>query len=231
MARCFEQMADVPGRAGLSAPEAVKIAVDWEWERRRDSKLARLRRQAALAQPQADVADVRAVPGRTLDTEMIARLAVGAYIAKHQDVVLQGPTGSGKTYIACALANKACQQHRSALYLPAAELFDRLRAAERSGDRRRVLDALVRVELLVVDDWFLVPPDREQVQQLHTLVDRRCRSASTVYCTQLPPAEWHQRMEEKILADAITDRITANAHTTVIECRESMRRQFNRLED
>ncbi|MDR2380266.1 MAG: ATP-binding protein, partial [Bifidobacteriaceae bacterium] len=142
MAQCFEQIAETPGQANLTAPEVVKMAIEWEWERRQNSKLTRLRRQAALAQPQADAADIRTIPGRTLDTEMITRLAVGTYITKHQDLVLQGPTGSGKTYVACALANKACQQFHTALYLPAAELFDRLRAADRAGDRPRVMDTL-----------------------------------------------------------------------------------------
>ena len=231
MAECLENLAEAPGQANLTAPEIIKTTVDWEWERRRNSKLARLRRRAGLAQPRADVADIRVLPGRTVDTEFVARLAVGAYILKHQDVVLQGPTGSGKTFLACALANKACQQYRTALYLPASELFDKMVIAERSGERKRALDALVKVELLVIDDWFLTPPSREQVQQLHVLVDRRHRAASTIFCTQLPPSEWHDRMEEKILADAIIDRITTNAHTTVLNCRDSLRKHFNQLDD
>ncbi|TVS74539.1 ATP-binding protein, partial [Mycobacterium helveticum] len=142
---------------------------------------------------------------------------------------LQGPTGAGKTYVACALGNKACQQYRSVLYLPAGELFDRLTIAERTGERKRCLDALVKVELLIIDDWFLTTPSRQQIQQLHTLIDRRHKAASTIYCTQLPPEQWHDRMEEKILADAIIDRITTNAHATVLTCDESMRKHFSQL--
>ncbi|MGH3970616.1 MAG: ATP-binding protein, partial [Mycobacterium sp.] len=123
MAEYFENLAEATGADRPSGPEMVKMAVDWEYERRRNSKLHRLRRHAALAQPGADIADIKAMPGRAVDTELIARLAVGAYLQKHQDVVLQGPTGAGKTYVACALGNKACQQHRTVLYLPAAELF------------------------------------------------------------------------------------------------------------
>ena len=167
--------------------------------------------------------------GRKVDTELIARLAVGNYLQNRQDIVLQGPTGAGKTYVACALGNKACQQYRSVLYLPAAELFDRLTIAERTGDRKRCLDTLVKVELLIIDDWFLTTPSRPQIQQLHTLIDRRHKAASTIYCTQLPPGQWHDRMEEKILADAIIDRITTNAHTTVLNCDESLRKHFSDL--
>lgn len=228
MAEYFENLADTT--ATLSGPEMVKQAVDWEYERRRDSKLHRLRRQACLAQPGADIADLKAIPGRAVDTELIARLAIGSYLVKHQDVILQGPTGAGKTYVACALGNKACQQHRKVLYLSADELFDQITIAERTDQKKRCLDALVKVELLIIDDWFLTPPSRQQVQQLHTLIDRRHKTASTIYCTQLPPGQWHDRMDEKILADAIVDRITTNAHATVLDCDDSMRKHFNQLD-
>ena len=132
--------------------------------------------------------------------------------------------------MACALGNKACQQYRTVLYLPAGELFDRITIAERTGEKKHCLGTLVRVESLIIDDWFLTTPSRPQVQQLHTLVDRRHKTASTIYCTQLPPGQSHDRIEEKILADAILDRITANAHATVLTCDNSMRKHFNQLE-
>ena len=230
MAEYFENFTETTGTGQLTGPEMVKQAVDWEYERRRNSKLHRLRRQAGLAQPGADLADILHMPGRAVDTELIARLAVGSYLVKNQDVILQGPTGAGKSYVACALGNKACQQYRRVLYLPAAELFDRITIAERTDEKKRCFDALVKVELLIIDDWFLTTPTRQQVQQLHTLIDRRHQRASTIYCTQLPPEQWHDRMDEKILADAIVDRITTNAHATVLKCDDSMRKHFNQLD-
>ena len=230
MAEYFENLAAATGADRPTGPEMVKMAVDWEYERRRNSKLHRLRLDAALVQPDADIGDIKAMPGRSVDTELIARLAVGSYLVKHQDLILQGPTGAGKTYVACALGNKACQQYRTVLYLPAGELFDRITIAERTGEKKRCLDALVKVELLIIDDWFLTTPSRQQVQQLHILIDRRHKAASTIYCTQLPPGQWHDRMEEKILADAIIDRITTNAHVTVLNCDDSMRKHFNRVD-
>jgi DNA replication protein DnaC len=229
MAEYFEKLADTTGVGALTGPEMVKQSVDWEYERRRDNKLHRLRRQAGLAQPDADIGDIKAMPGRNVDTELIVRLAIGSYLVKHQDVILQGPTGAGKTYVACALANKACQQYRRVLYLSADELFDRITIAERTDQKKRCLDTLVKVDLLIIDDWFLTTPTTRQVQQLHTLIDRRHKTASTIYCTQLPPGQWHDRMDEKILADAIVDRITTNAHATVLNCDDSMRKHFNQL--
>jgi DNA replication protein DnaC len=231
MADCPGQIAATPTAKPMTGPDIVKLAVDWEWERRRNSKMARLRRQARLPQPQADVGDIQPVPGRQLDTELIARLAIGSYIAKHQDVIPRGPTGAGKTYVACALGNKACQQYRTVSYLTAADLFDQISLASQTGQRRATLDALVKIELLIIDDWFLTTPTTEQVQLLHTLVDRRSRATSTIYRAQLTPAQWHDRMNEKILADAIVDRITTNAHTTVMDCADSMRRRFTQLGD
>jgi len=230
MVEYFENLAaDTATKAVLTGPEMVKLAVDCEFERRKDSKLRRLRKNASFAQPNADLADLKVMPGRSVDIELLARLGVGSYLRLHQDVILQGPTGSGKTYVACALGNRACQQHRSVLYLPASELFDRLTIAERTNDKKRCLDTLVKNELLILDDWFLATPTREQVRQLHTLIDRRHRTGSTIYCSQLPPEHWHERVEEKILADSIIDRITTNAHTTVLNCQESMRKHFNQL--
>lgn len=230
MAACLDNIAANPDLARLPAPRIVEMAVDWEWERRQDSKLSRLRRSAHLAQPGADVADIQQLPGRRIDTDQIARLAVGAYLAKHQDVIIQGPTGVGKTYIACALANKACQQYQTVAYLTAPELFDKLAVADRAGQRRQVLDSLTRTDLLVIDDWFLTAPNREQARNLHVLVDRRHRHASTIYCTQLGPDQWHDRIEEKILADAIIDRITTNAHTITLDTGDSLRRHYNQLD-
>lgn len=230
MAEYFENLADTTGVGKLTGTEMIKQAVDWEYERRRDAKLHRLRRQAGLAQPDADIADIKHVPGRNVDTELVSRLAVGSYLVKHQDVVLQGPTGAGKTYVACALGNKACQQYRRVLYLSADELFDRITIAERTDSKKRLFDQLVKVDLLILDDWFLTTPSRPQIQQLHTLIDRRHKTASTIYCTQLPPGQWHDRMEEKILADAIVDRIVTNAHATVLDADQSMRKHFADIE-
>ena len=107
MAEYFENLADSNGNNGrLTGPEMIKMAVDWEYERRRNSKLHRLRRTAGLAQPDADIGDIKAMAGRTVDTELIARLAVGSYLQRHQDLILQGPTGAGKTYVACALGKR-----------------------------------------------------------------------------------------------------------------------------
>jgi DNA replication protein DnaC len=182
------------------------------------------------AQPHADVSDLRALPDRSIDTDLVGRLAVGNYIAKHEDLIVLGPTGSGKTYLACALGNKAAQQYKSVLYLRAVDLFDRLTIAERAGSRSQTLAKLVNVELLILDEWFTSPPTVEQVRHLHALIERRTGVGSTSFCSQIPPAKWHDQIEEKVVADAIVDRITANAHKMTLTCKDSLRRVFKPIE-
>jgi hypothetical protein len=163
MVECLDQLAG-PDTTGLTTVDVVKMITDREWERRRNSKLTRLRRAADLAQPHADVTDLRVLPDRSIDTDLVGRLAVGNYIAKHEDVIVLGPTGSGKTYLACALGNKAAQQYKSVLYLRAVDLFDRLTLAERAGSRSQTLTKLVKIDLLILDEWFTNSPTVEQVR-------------------------------------------------------------------
>lgn len=231
MAECLENLSGLPDGPALTTPDIIKMMVDYEWDRRQNSKLKKLQAGAHLAQPYATISDIRIVADRKLDTELISRLSIGKYLVNYQDVVLQGPTGSGKTFVACALANRACQQFKRVLYITAADLFDRLSLVERQGERKRALESLVKIELLVIDDWFLKTPTTEQVQNLHTLIDRRHRKTSTIFCTQLSPDLWHERMEEKVLADAIVDRIVTNSHKTELYCKESLRSYFNTLEE
>lgn len=230
MVECLEQLGDPDAPAGLTTVEVVKMITDREWERRRNSKLARLRRAADLAQPHADVGDIRIIGDRTVDTDLVGRLALGNYIARHEDLIVLGPTGSGKTYIACALGNKAAQQYKSVLYLRAVDLFDRLTIAERAGTRGQVLAKLVKVDLLILDEWFTSPPSVEQVRNLHALIERRTGAGSTTFCSQIPPAKWHDQIEEKVVADAIVDRITANAHKMTLTAKDSLRRHFKPVE-
>ena len=230
MVECLEHLAAPDAAATLTTVDVVKMMTDREWERRRNSKLHRLRRAADLAQPHADVTDLRVLPDRTLDTDLIGRLAVGNYIAKHEDVIVLGPTGSGKSYIACALGNKAVQQYKSVLYLRTIDLFDKLTIAERAGTRGQTLAKLVKVDLLILDEWFTSPPTVEQVRNLHALIERRTGVGSTIFASQIPPAKWHDEIEEKVVADAICDRITANAHKTTLTCKDSLRRVFKPID-
>jgi len=231
MAQVLIEMGDPNVSEHLTAPEIIRLAVDREFDRRRNSKLHRLTKAADLADPHAHLGGIITVPGRTLDREFIARLATGNYLVQGQNVIIQGPTGAGKTYLACALGTKAVQQYKTVKYYRASDLFDQITLADASGTRSQLIDKLVRLDLLIIDDWFLAAPTLEQVRHLHTLIDKRTGKGSTIFATQLPPAVWHDRMEEKIVADAIIDRITAGSHTTVISCDESLRRHFANQDD
>ncbi|MCL2804069.1 MAG: ATP-binding protein [Micrococcales bacterium] len=226
MVDCLDRLSGPGVKTGLTVVEVIKLMTDTEWDRRRNSKLTRLRRAADLAQPAADVADIRVITDRVVDTDLIARMQTGAYIDRAEDLILLGPTGSGKTYIASALGNKACQQHKTVLYLRTADLLDRLAAAERADTRGATLAKLVKINLLILDEWLICPPTVDQVRNLHALIERRTGNGSTIFCSQISPAKWHDQIEEKVMADAIIDRITANAHKMTLTCTDSLRRHF-----
>jgi len=230
MAEALENISELPG-VSYSTSEVIQMMIDHEYDKRQNSRIRRIKQRASLAQPYADLRDLQITSGRNIDFDLINRLASGSYLAKHQDVVLQGPTGSGKTFVGCALANKACLTFHSVLYISASDLLDRISIAEQLGEKSKVISSFVKYELLVLDDWFLKTPTNRQVEILHSLIDRRYRSSSTIYCSQLRPSDWHEMMQEKVLADAILDRIVNNAHMTELTCDKSMRTVFNCIEE
>jgi DNA replication protein DnaC len=195
----------------LGFDERFGLLVDVEYLARENKRLGRRLREAKLRLSQACVEDIDYPPARGLDKGTIRQLAGCAWVQGHQNVLVTGLTGTGKSFLACALANQACRKGYRALYCRASRLFDELVLARATGAHMRVLGKLARMDVLVLDDWGLKPvTDQERLDLLEILEDRY-GARSTIVTSQLPPEKWHERLGEPTLADAILDRLLHGA--------------------
>ncbi len=162
---------------------------------------------------------------RGLEKSVIASLATGQWVRMHDHVLIVGPTGAGKTYLACALAQMACRLGFSALYLRLPRFFRELAIAKGDGRYGRVLRSLAKTDLVVLDDWGLAPLIDEHRRDLLELLDDRHGRRATLVASQLPVDHWHAAIGEPTLADAILDRLVHNADKITLKG-ESMRKRL-----
>ncbi len=217
MAAAWAEQQKSPDVAKLSFDERLGLLVDAEWLYRENARLQRYLRDAKLRLSSACVEDVDYAPRRELDKAVVRQLATCRWVQEHQNVVVTGATGTGKTYLACALAQQACRKGFRAVYRRASRLFDELTLAHADGTYGRVLGKLARADLLVLDDWGLAPPKDQERRDLLEILEDRYGNRSTLITSQLPPAKWHDHLGDPTLADAICDRVLHNAHRLVLK--------------
>ena len=179
-------------------------------------KKARLRQSACLE-------DLDVKTSRGLDKALILSLAACTWIARSLNVLICGPTGVGKSYLACALAHKACLEGYSTLYLRLPRLFEDLRLAKADGRYGKLMLGYAKTDLLILDDWGLTPMTDPQRRDLLELLEDRYGRRSTIVTSQLPVSAWHEAIGDPTLADAILDRLVHNAHKIELKG-ESMRK-------
>jgi DNA replication protein DnaC len=201
----------------LGFDERFALLVEAEWLRRENERLARNLREAKLRLSQACVEDIDYPARRELDRAQIRQLATCRWIAEHQSVLIAGATGTGKTYVACALAHQACRHGYRAVYRRASRLFDEFTLARADGTYARLLARLARIDVLVIDDFGLAPLEDQQRQDLLEILEDRHDLRSTVVASQLPVPKWHAYIEEPTLADAICDRLLHTSHRLVLK--------------
>ena len=226
MATAFEEQQANAAVTSLSFDERFSLLVDREQTWRENRRLARLLREAKLKSSQACVEDIRYGGGRKLDKSLMAHLASCQWTRQHQNLVLTGATGCGKTWLACAFGNAACRQGLSVGYVRTPRLFEELRIAHGDGSFTRRLVALAKTDVLLIDDWGLAPPSAAERSDLLEVLDDRVGTRSTVITSQLPIEHWHEYLGEPTLADAILDRILHSSHRIVL-AGESMRKVRN----
>ncbi len=206
----IEQM-NMPDIEALSFEERLGLLADREITEREDRRLKTRLRQAKLKH-NACIEDIDYRAPRGLDKALMLQLSACRWIKEGLNLIINGPTGVGKTWIACALAQKACQEGYTALYLRLPRLFEELSLAHGDGRFPKLMAAFAKTDLIVLDDWGLVKLTAEQRRDLLELLDDRHCNRSTIVTSQLPVDHWHDMIGDPTLADAILDRLIHNAY-------------------
>lgn len=217
LAAAWTEQQKNPEMAKLSFDERLGLLVDAEHLARENARIGRCLKEAKLRMTAACVEDIDYAAKRELDKGVIRQLATCRWVQEHQNVIVTGMTGTGKTYVACALAQQACRKGFRAIYRRAPRLFEELTLAHADGTYARLLARLAKADVLVIDDWGLAPAtDRERRDLLEIFEDRH-GLRSTIITSQLPTTKWHDHLGDPTIADAVCDRILHNAHRLVLK--------------
>jgi len=223
MLAAWETQQQEPSSASLAFDERLALLIDAEWLARENRRLARALQEAKLRPSHACLEAVDYGPRRGLEKSQLRQLATCRWVAEHQAVLIYGACGTGKSFLACALAHQACRHGYRALYWRTSRLFHELTLARAAGTYPRLLARLARIDVLVLDDWGLAPIQDQERQDLLEILEDRYGLRSTVMTSQLAPALWHDYVAHPTLADAICDRILHHAHRIELTG-ESMRK-------
>ncbi len=227
MYRALQEQMAMPDIEALAFEERLGLLVDREITERENRRLKTRLSKAKLRQ-NASLEDIDYRAPRGLDKSLITRLGTGEWLREHLNCLIIGPTGIGKSWLASALAHKACLQGFSARYLRLPRLFRELAIAKGDGRYHKLLSDFAKTDLLVLDDLCMAPLTDEQQRDLLELLDDRFNVRSTLVTSQLPQEHWHQHLGDPTLADAILDRLVHNAHKITLKG-ESMRKRRSKL--
>jgi DNA replication protein DnaC len=215
--------------AELSFHERLAMLIDRQWNWRENQALDR-RMKAAKLRGNACVEEIDFRASRGLDKSVIRALAQeSSWAAKHENIFVLGPTGVGKSFIASALAQKACRDGNTVFYSRASALFRDLALARADGSLRHLLAKLGRLDVLVIDDWAMAPMTENERRDFWEICEDRYQQHSTILTSQLPISRWHEQIGDPTLADGILDRLVHNAHRIEMKG-ESMRKDRGKAE-
>lgn len=219
-----DQLAD-PQFQNMAFEDRMGLLVDAEWNTRKNNHLQKLIRQATFSDPSACLENVEYLPDRNLKREEILRFSTCNYIHEHHNILLLGATGSGKTYLACALGMAAARQFLTVKYIRLPDLLVDFNIARGNGSIRKLMTQYKKYALLIIDEWLLYPLKETEARDLLEIMEARYKKASTVLCSQFDIPGWREKLSDPILADAICDRIVHDAYTVIIGGKESMRKR------
>jgi DNA replication protein DnaC len=223
MADALKDQMTRPDMDGLAFEERFAMLVDAQALFRENKRMKRLLENAKL-KVCASMEDVDYRASRGLDKSVFLKLGTCEWIRRHQNVIIVGPTGVGKTYLACALAQRACREGMSSFYIRTPKLYYMLGLARADGSYARVLARLAKTSVLVLDDLGLATLNDSERQDLLEVIEDRHGSGSTIVTSQLPVEHWHEAIGDPTIADAVLDRLVHNAHKIMLKG-DTMRRE------
>ena len=225
MAAALADQVAVPGPWNeLAFEDRLGLLADKEADARDSRRLATRLKAAKLRYPAA-VEDVDFRSPRGLDRSVVLSLAQAGWVARHHNLVVTGPTGVGKSFLACALANAALRQGHTAYYARTPRLLDELALGRADGRYARLLNQLGRVSVLVLDDFLLTPASVEACRDLLEVIEDRAQRRSTLVASQLPVEKWHVAMADPTLAEAVLDRVLQASHRIAMKGPSQRKRQ------
>jgi DNA replication protein DnaC len=227
MAEAFNEQLTQPDLDRLSFEERFGIIVDRQWTWKENYRMQRYLKQAKLKLV-ACVEDIDYKTPRGIDQSVMMSLISCDWIRQHQNIIITGPTGAGKTFLACALANKACREGYRTFYIRSPKLYYELAVSRGDGSYGNLINKLARTQILVIDDLGLAPMTDSERRDLLEVIEDRHGSASTIVTSQLPIENWHEHIGDPTIADAILDRLIHNAHKIKMKG-GSMRRRSSGL--
>nr|WP_262916502.1 IS21-like element helper ATPase IstB [Belliella aquatica] len=225
MSRSFSHATESGSLASLTPDELISLLVESEWDDRQNRRMDRSLRGARFRY-KATVEELDFRPGRELDKNQLLRLADGAYIQKGENILMTGSTGTGKSYLACALGNQACSKGHKVLYANTTKLLTQLKMAKADGSSIKEMLKLEKLDVLILDDFGIQPLDVQSRMLLMEIIEDRHGKKSTIITSQLPVSAWYEIIGDQTLADAILDRIVHDAHRIELKG-ESLRRKRN----
>ena len=223
MSKAYKEQDEIEDIHELTFEQRLALLIDTETDYKHNHKIERLIENANFVESKASVTQIKYYADRQLNKDQIERLATNEYINRHENLIIVGATGSGKSYIACALGVEACNATLKVMYVRLPDLLAELDLAKVQGNYRKRINQYIKCDLLILDEWLLIGTNNAEQQDILEILEKRYRIHSTVFCSQFDVAGWHSKLGGGALADAIMDRIISKSQTIKIFGDKSMR--------